>query len=57
MTTTTPSSTSFAYIDCDVPGEQSLAEWRRERDAARRAPCRPRRAQRLSRMLRRRWAT
>lgn len=57
MTTTTPSSTSFAYIDCDVPEEQTLADWRRDREAARRAQRRPRRALRLSRMLRLRWAT
>lgn len=57
MTTTTPSSTSFAYIDCDVPAEQTLADWRRDRDAARRAQRRPRRALGLSRMLRLRWAT
>ncbi len=58
MTTTTPSSTSFAYIDCDVPGEQTLADWRRDRAAARRAQRRPRRrALGRSRMLRLRWAT
>lgn len=57
MTTSTPSSTSFAYIDCDVPAEQTLADWRRDRDAARRAQRRPRRALRLSRMPRLRWAT
>lgn len=37
MTSTTPSSTAFAYIECDIPAEQTLVEWRRERDAARRA--------------------
>lgn len=57
MTPATPPSTSFAYIDCDVPGEQTLADWRRDRDAARRPQRRPRRALRLSRMLRLRWAT
>lgn len=30
MTSTTPSSTStcFAYVECDVPAAQTLAEWR-----------------------------
>lgn len=57
MTTTTPSSNAFAYIDCDVPAEQTLAEWRRGRDAERRAERRPRRTLRLTRALRIRWAT
>jgi hypothetical protein len=37
MTSSAPSSTSFAYIQCDVPAEQTLVEWRRDRDAARAA--------------------
>ena len=57
MTPTTRSSTSFAYIDCDVPAEQTLAEWRRERDAARRAERTARRRFRLPRLRRARWAT
>jgi hypothetical protein len=57
MSFTTPSSNAFAYIDCDVPGEQTLAEWRRERDEARRAERRPRRAIRLPRLRSPRWAT
>jgi hypothetical protein len=57
MSITTPSSTAFAYIDCDVPGEQTLVEWRRDRDAARRAQRRPRRTVRVPRLLRVRWAT
>ncbi len=57
MTTRTPSSNAFAYIDCDVPAEQTLADWRRDRDAARRPQRRPRRIIRLSRVLRLRWAT
>jgi hypothetical protein len=57
MTPTSPSSTSFAYIDSDVPDGQTLVEWRRDRDAARRAQRRPRRALRLPRLLRVRWAT
>jgi len=57
MTSTSPSSTSFAYIDSDVPDGQTLVEWRRDRDAARRAQRRPRRALGLSRLLRVRWAT
>jgi len=51
--TTKPSSTAFAYIDCDVPGEQTLVEWRRERDAVRGAQRPPRR---LRGMARERWA-
>lgn len=47
MTSTPPPSNSFSYIDCDVPGDQTLAEWRRERDQARRAEHRPRRSIRL----------
>lgn len=57
MKTTTPSSSAFAYIDCDVPAEQTLTDWRRDRDAARRAPRRKRRSIRLGRALRLRWAT
>lgn len=34
---------SFAYIDCDVPAGQTLREWRREREATRRAAQPPRR--------------
>jgi hypothetical protein len=44
MTTHAPSSTSFLYIECDIPAEQTLLEWRRERDAAREAARRPRRS-------------
>jgi hypothetical protein len=36
-------ATSFSYIDCDIPDGQTLAEWRRERNAARRAAQPPRR--------------
>lgn len=57
MTSTTPSSTSFAYIDCDVPAEQTLAEWRRDRNAARHAERRARRPFRMPRLRRVRWAT
>jgi hypothetical protein len=52
MTTKFPSN-AFTYIDCDIPGDQTLAEWRRERDAVRLAQRRPRR---LRRMARERWA-
>lgn len=48
MTPSSPASTAFAYIDCDVPAGQTLAEWRRERDAARRAERPPRRLLRIS---------
>ena len=55
MTSTTPASHAFSYIDCDVPADQTLAEWRRERDAARRAERPARRTWRRPR-LRLRWA-
>ena len=51
--TTKPPSNAFVYIDCDVPGEQTLTEWRRERDAVEAAERRPRR---LRSMARERWA-
>jgi hypothetical protein len=51
--TAKPSSSAFSYIDCDIPAEQTLVEWRRERDAVRQAQRRPRR---LRRMARQRWA-
>ena len=57
MTSTSPSSPSFAYVDCDVPPEQTLVEWRREREAARRAERAARRPLRLTRRLLGRWAT
>jgi hypothetical protein len=47
LTSTDLDATSFAYIQCDVPEGQTLAEWRRERDAARRAARRPRRRYRF----------
>jgi hypothetical protein len=56
MTSTTPASTAFAYIDCDVPAEQTLVEWRREREAARQATRRARRPFRMPRLRRARWA-
>lgn len=57
MTSTTPSSTAFSYVDCDVPGEQTLAEWRCERSAARRAQRRARRPFLMLFTRRARWAT
>jgi hypothetical protein len=51
MTSTAPSSPSFAYDACDVPPEQTLAEWRREREATRRAERPASRAPRLVRRL------
>ncbi len=53
MTSTAPltsadlDSTSFCYVASDVPDGQTLAEWRRDRDAARRAERRARRSLRL----------
>lgn len=49
MTSTAPltsadlTATSFQYIESDVPPGMTLAEWRRRRDAARRAERPPRR--------------
>jgi len=58
MTSTAPSSTSFAYIECDIPGEQTLVEWRRDLDAARRAERRVRRPFfQFPRVWAARWAT
>jgi hypothetical protein len=57
MTSTTPSATAFAYVESDIPDEQTLVEWRRERQAARQAERRTRRVIRLPRALRMRWAT
>ncbi len=59
LTTTlnSASSLSFAYVECDVPPEQTLVEWRRERDAARRAERTARRPLPLTRRLLGRWAT
>jgi hypothetical protein len=56
MTSTAPltsaqlAATSFAYIDSDVPPGLTLAEWRRRRDAARRAERPPRRRFRALRL-------
>ena len=55
MTSTSPSSHAFAYIETDVPADQTLVEWRREREAARRAERRPRRIWHIP-TLRLRWA-
>ena len=40
---TSMSSTSFAYIECDIPEGQTLVEWRRDLEAARRVARPPRR--------------
>jgi hypothetical protein len=42
MTSTAPTHTAFAYIDCDVPAGQTLLGWQRDVLAARRAARRPR---------------
>jgi hypothetical protein len=52
MTSTALSSTSFAYIDCDIPDGQTLVEWRLELDAARRAERRASRTFRMPRLPR-----
>ena len=37
------SSAPHLYVDCDLPGEMTLAEWRRTKDADRARPNRVRR--------------
>jgi hypothetical protein len=37
MTSTALTHLSISYVECDIPGDQTLVEWRRELDAARRA--------------------
>jgi hypothetical protein len=54
--TTNPSCSAFSYTDCDIPAEQTLVAWRRERDGVRQAPRRPRRSRRLRRVARQQWA-
>jgi hypothetical protein len=44
------SSTSFVYLNSDVPEGQTLTEWRQARDAARRAARGPRRGLRVPRL-------
>lgn len=56
MTATPPSSTAFAYVESDVPADQTLVQWRRERRPDRRAEARLRRSLRLPRIWRPRWA-
>jgi hypothetical protein len=55
MTSNAPSPHSFSYIDCDVPAGKTLTEWRREREAARRAE-RPRHRTWLIAPRRLRWS-
>jgi hypothetical protein len=47
---TTPSS--YVYVECDLPADMTLAEWRRAR-----ASVRTRRSVRIARRIRRRGAT
>ena len=56
MTSTAPASPSFAYVACDVPPDQTLVEWRREREASRRAERAARRPPRLMRRLLGKWS-
>jgi len=51
MTSNAPLLTTLNYIHCDIPADQTLAEWRRELEAARRSE---RDAQRAERAARRR---
>lgn len=57
MTSTTPSATAFVYVESDIPAEQTLVEWRRERQAARQPERRARRTFRVPWMRRLRCAT
>jgi len=57
MTSTAPTQMSFNYVGCDVPGEQTITDWRHELDAARRAERRARRPFWLPRLRRMRWAS
>lgn len=56
MNSTTRSSTAFAYVESDLAAGQTLVEWRRERHAARQTERPVRRALRLPRPRRLRWA-
>ena len=47
MTPFAPTSTSFAYVESDIPAGQTLAEWRRDRELQRAAERRVRRSLRL----------
>ena len=57
MTCTAPTQMSLNYVECDVPGEQTLSDWRRELDAAGRAERRARRLFWLPRLRRMRRAS
>jgi len=57
MTSTALNHMSFNYVECDVPGEQTLADWRHELDAARRAQRRARRPFWMPLLRRARWAS
>lgn len=48
----TPTSTSFAYVESDIPEGQTLVGWRLDLDAARRAERDARRSFRLPRLPR-----
>ena len=50
MTSTLLHRTSFADVECDVPAGQTLREWHRERELARRAQRPSRRAARVLRL-------
>jgi hypothetical protein len=54
MSSFVPTSTSFSYVESDIPAEQTLVEWRREREAQRAAERPSRRGLRLWFA---RWAT
>jgi hypothetical protein len=55
MTSKNPPSTAFSYVDCDIPAEQTLVAWRRERAGVRQAQRRPRRLRRIARQQWARW--
>ncbi len=57
MTSTALNYMSFNYVECDVPGEQTLADWRHDLDAARRAQRPARRPFWMALLRRVRWAS
>ena len=57
MSSNAPSATAFLYAEADIPADQTLVEWRRERHVARQAQPRPRRSFRLRLPRLARWAT
>jgi len=57
MTSTALTQMSFNDVECNVPGERTLNDWRYELVGARRAERRARRRFWLPRLRRMRWAS